>query len=71
MAATNHRDAVFRELQTLVGEYDAVVSPENSGARWDVNEVLAHLIIKLNGETRFVRKLQKSAGTSAAMCAAS
>ena len=65
MTVRNHRDAVFRELETLVGEYDAAVSPENTGACWDVNEALAHLIIKLNGETRLARKLQNSAGTDA------
>jgi hypothetical protein len=70
MTATNHRDAVFREIQTLVGEYDAAVSPEYAGARWDVNEALAHLIIKLNGETRLARKLQQVQKTDVAYSAA-
>jgi DNA-binding GntR family transcriptional regulator len=70
MTATNPRDAVFRELQTLVGEYDAAVSPENADAHWDVNEALAHLIIKINGETRLARKLQQIQKTDVAFSAA-
>ncbi|MEI6235785.1 MAG: hypothetical protein WCT04_22245 [Planctomycetota bacterium] len=59
MTATNHRDAVFREIQTLACEYDDAISVPHSYARWNVDDALADIIIRLNGETRRVRKLHK------------
>jgi len=66
MTATNPRDVVFRELQTLVAEYDDAVSIQNANARWNVDDALSDIIIRLNGETRRVRKLQTLEQTEAA-----
>ena len=66
MTATNPRDVVFRELQTLVNEYDNAVSIQNADARWNIDDALSDIIIRLNGETRRVRKLQMSKQTEAA-----
>ena len=66
MAATNHRSAVISELQTLVREYDAAVSIQNADARWNVDDALSDIIVRLNGETRRARKLQKSEQKEAA-----
>ena len=60
MTATKPRDAVFREIQTLVGEYDDAVSIPHTDARWNIDDALSDLIIRLNGETRRVRKLNRS-----------
>ena len=66
MTATKPRDAVFRELQMLVSEYDDAVSIQNSNARWNVDDALSDIIIRLNGETRRARKFQMSKQTEAA-----
>ena len=66
MTATNRRDVVFRELQTLVSEYDNIVSIQNADARWNVDDALSDIIIRLNGETRRVRKHQTLEQTEAA-----
>ena len=66
MTATNTRDVVFRELQTLVSEYDDAVSIQNTDARWNVDDALSDIIIRLNGETRRARKLLMSKQTEAA-----
>ena len=66
MTATKPRDAVFRELQTLVSEYDDAVSIQNADARWNVDDALSDIIIQLNGETRRIRKFQKPVQTEAA-----
>ena len=58
MTVTNPRDIVFRELQALVREYDEAVSIQNADARWNVDDALSDIIIRLNGETRRVRKLK-------------
>ncbi len=58
MTITNPRAAVFRELQTLVSEYDDAVSIPHTDARWNIDEALSDLIIRLNCETRRVRKLK-------------
>ncbi len=58
----NHRHAVFSELHRLVDEYDEAVAAPNADARWNVDDALSALIIRLNGETRRARKLQKTEG---------
>ena len=66
MTATHQRTAVFNELQTLVSEYDNAFAAQNTDARWNVDDALSGIIIRLNGETRRVRRLQTSKQTAAA-----
>jgi hypothetical protein len=70
MTALNRRDAVFRELQTLVHEYDEAVSSQNPDVLWNVDDALSDIIIRLNGETRRIRKFKKTERTEAARSAA-
>ena len=57
MPATNCRAAVFHEIQRLVLEYDDAVTSHDSDFVWNVDDALSDIIIRLNGETRRVRKL--------------
>ena len=66
MTATNPRAAVFNELQTLVSEYDTAFAAQNSESRWNIDDALSDIIIRLNGETRRVRNLKTTEQTEAA-----
>ena len=66
MTATNPRAAVFNELQTLVSEYDTAFAAGNSEARWNIDDALSDIIIRLNGETRRVRNFNKTEQKEAA-----
>jgi len=66
MTTNKCRAVVFRELQTLVAEYDTAVSIQEADARWNVDDAISDLIIRLNGETRRARKLAKAVQTEAA-----
>ena len=58
MPATHCRAAVFHEIQRLVLEYDDAVASHDSNFVWNVDDALSDIIIRLNGETRRVRKLK-------------
>ncbi len=66
MTITNPRAAVFREIQTLVSEYDDAVLNATIESSLDVDHELGALLIRLNGETRRVRKLSSTHQTVAA-----
>lgn len=63
MAIQSHRRVVFEELLRLVEEYDDC---ERANDRWNLDDALSNLIIKLNVETRYARKLQAPAKAKAA-----
>jgi hypothetical protein len=63
------RDFVFDELFRLVCEYDHAVSSSGIENGWDVDGALGAILIRLNGETRRIRKIQ-SAEKLDAVCAA-
>lgn len=69
MISTNRRHAVFNEIQRLVAEYDDAVALHDFDDFWSVDDALSNIIIRLNGETRRVRKIQQAADT-AVCCAA-
>jgi hypothetical protein len=60
------RDFVFNELHRLVCEFDDAVSDSRIESAWDVDHELGAMLIRLNIETRCVRKLQKPVQTEAA-----
>ena len=57
MPAKNCRAAVFHEIQRLVLEYDDAVASHDSDLVWNVDDALSDIIIRLNGETRRIRKI--------------
>jgi len=66
MPATHCRAAVFHEIQRLVLEYDVAVASHDSNFGWNVDDALSDIIIRLNGETRRVRKLKATEQAKAA-----
>jgi len=52
----NNRHIVFEEIHRLVAEYDGCECRDD---RWNVDDALSDLIIRLNGETRRARKVQQ------------
>ena len=56
-----HREFVFNELFRLVCDFDDAVSTSGVESGWDVDGALGAILIRLNGETRRVRKLQNAA----------
>jgi hypothetical protein len=54
----NQRKFVFRELYRLVRDFDKAVSASSVKIDWNVDDDLGAILIRLNGETRRVRKLQ-------------
>jgi hypothetical protein len=56
-AATHQRDAVFKELRALVSEFDAT-HPGGAERRWNPDDALAEILIRINGEIRRARKAQ-------------
>ena len=57
------REFVFNELHRLVCEFDDAVLSSGIESAWDVDHELGAMLIRLNGETRRVRKLQYSEQT--------
>lgn len=55
-----NRKPVFNELHRLVSEYDDCIG---ANERWNVDDALSDLIIRLNGETRRARKLHQATDT--------
>ena len=64
MISSNRRHAVFSEIQRLVAQYDDAIGHHNSDDLWSVDDALSNIIIRLNGETRRVRKIQQTAETA-------
>jgi len=60
------REFVFNELHRLVCDFDAAVSASGIECAWDVDHELGAMLIRLNGETARVRKLQRSEQSEAA-----
>ena len=54
-----NREFVFNELYRLTCDFDAAVSSSEIESSW-LDHELGMILIKLNGETRRVRKLQQS-----------
>ncbi len=54
------REFVFNELYRLTCDFDAAVSSSGIESSWDVDHELGAILIRLNGETRRVRKLQQT-----------
>ena len=54
------RDFVFNELHRLVGDFDEAVSASGAETNFDLDHEIGVMLIRLNGETRRVRKLQST-----------
>ena len=61
----NRREFVFNELCRLVCDFDDAVTASGVECGWDVDGALGAILIRLNGETRRVRKLQNAVNTEA------
>ena len=62
----NRRKFVFDELYRLVCDFDDAMSASGVESDWDVDHELGAMLIRLNGETRRVRKFQKTEQMAAA-----
>lgn len=60
------RKFVFDELYRLVCDFDDAMLASGVESDWDVDHELGAILIRLNGETNRVRKLQKPMQTEAA-----
>jgi hypothetical protein len=60
------REFVFNELFRLVCDFDEAVTASGSECDWDVDGALGAILIRLNGETRRVRKLQNAVSAEVA-----
>ena len=60
------REFVFNELHRLVCDFDAAVSASGIECAWDVDHELGAMLIRLNGETRRIRKLKTTEYAEAA-----
>ncbi len=68
MISNNRRHAVFNEIQRLVADYDDAVARHDSDDFWSVDDALSNIIIRLNGETRRIRKIKQA--PEASVCSA-
>jgi len=57
MPKNPHRHTVLEELHRLVEDYDGCPGADT---RWNLDDALSDLIIRLNGETRRARKHQQA-----------
>ena len=60
------RKFVFDELYRLVCDFDDAMSASGVESDWDVDHELGAMLIRLNGETRRIRKLKTTEYAEAA-----